>query len=261
MNPQEFLARYEAHKQAQQQAPNEERLFVGSQFALVVKALTEASQAMQKFMESYHGNVSVDNFPDKIKTPDTADVVKAISKLEKTLKPVKADNSDLVKSIKAVETSVKAIPKPDAPSDTVEISNLKEVLAGLSSVQKAVEKLDLKPNIKVDAPKIPEPKVTVQPTDVSGIIKALDKVKKAVDTKPIPVANTPTDPLIYYLPADIDDLGAVQYFGYTDNKGAWYVRKFDTSVSPKTLRFSFGQSNYTTNWTNRASLTYSVWGS
>lgn len=61
-----------------------------------------------------------------------------------------------------------------------------------------------------------------------------------------------SDPLIKYKSADRDIEGATKYLGYTDVDGNWVIRK-DTITA---VRYAFGTSDYPTNWTNRASLTY-----
>lgn len=247
MTPQQFLASIDQHQQTLAAAPDPAEEFAREQFKSVVDAVVKANEALLAYMKSNH-SVSVDNFPafpDSIKTPDVAEVTKAVKALEKALKPLKQDNSDVVSAIKGLKLA--PIYKPEI------------------TVSPTPVHVDA-PLVKVDAPDLSPIKRAIEANkpevvDLKPVVSALKDVKRAVDTKSIPVANVPTDPLIYYLPADIDDAGAVQYFGYTDNKGAWYIRRFDTSVSPKTLRFAFGQSDYATNYANRASLTYSVWGS
>lgn len=59
-----------------------------------------------------------------------------------------------------------------------------------------------------------------------------------------------------YKISDIDDASTVKYYGFTDSEQNWYVMKEDTSVSPKTYRYTKGIGAYPTNWTSRASLTY-----
>lgn len=242
MTPDQFLTSIEQEKQRRANLPDPAEEFAKEQFASVVTAMSNASQAMLAFLKAYKPSVSVSNLPDSIKVPD---VVKAVNTLQKVLKPLKNDNSDVVKAIKSLELSPTYKPEINvSPTPvTVKAPVVKVDAPDLSPVTKAIQ--DNKPT----------------PVDFKPVLNALKDVSAQIIKKPTPVANTPTDPLVYYLPADIDDAGAVQYYGYTDNKGAWYIRKFDTSVSPKTLRFAFGQSNYMTNYTNRASLTYSVWGS
>lgn len=61
--------------------------------------------------------------------------------------------------------------------------------------------------------------------------------------------------LFDYKLSDIEK-GTTVYLGYLTKEGFWYVLKINKSVSPNTFRYSRGSTNYTTNWTNRASLTY-----
>lgn len=64
------------------------------------------------------------------------------------------------------------------------------------------------------------------------------------------------DVLDCYQMSDVDEASAtVTYVGNVDRAGNWYIKKIDTT-SGVTLRFIKGTSNYSTNWTNRASLTY-----
>ena len=262
MQPQldHFLQRYQDHQNELATQPTDDEKFEIEQFQSVVKAVGQATKDLVKFLTK--AELQVGNFPKEFSTPD---VVKALKQLETSLKP--ANNNDVVKGLKSLQDDLKKQLQQIPVSETVAVSNLEEITKRFSQeiagVVKAIEKQNLAPEIKVAAPKVtvqPTP-VQVQATDVKGLIKAMKDVKTAVDVKPIPVANTPTDPLIYYLASDVDDAGTVQYFGYTDNKGAWYIKKYDTSVSPKTIRFCFGQANYATNFTNRASLAYTTWGS
>lgn len=245
MKPVDFLASLERHQAEIANQPDPAQEFIKTQFQGILDTLLQSNKAMLSFLKSYSPDVTVTNQPDSIKTPDVLEVTKAVKALEKALKPLKNDNSDVIQAIKSLKLSPTYTPSIQvAPTPvTVAAPIVKVDAPDLSSITKAIE-----------ANK-------TAPVDLKPVVTALKAVQKSVDTKPTPVANTPTDPLIYYLPADIDDANAVQYFGYTDNKGAWYIRKYDTSISPKTLRFAFGQANYATNFTNRASLTYSVWGS
>jgi hypothetical protein len=57
-----------------------------------------------------------------------------------------------------------------------------------------------------------------------------------------------------YRVADVDDLSNPKYYGFTAKGGAWYIIKEDTS--DWSFRYCSGKTSYSTNWTNRASLTY-----
>jgi hypothetical protein len=203
--------------------------------------------------------VITNDFPTTMSTPDVDKVVTAVGKLQTSLKPLKQDNTDIVAALHSLEQKMAELPTALSPKEAVEVSNLNELKDQLATLISAVQAN----NKELPAPKVtvqPTP-VTVQPTDTKGIVAALKAVQTEVRNKPVPGTPTiATDPLIAYQPADIDDAGTVQYFGFTQVGGAWYIRKYDTGASPKTLRFAFGQSNYTTAWTNRAAQTYAIWG-
>ncbi|HHD92284.1 MAG TPA: hypothetical protein ENL06_01500 [Candidatus Portnoybacteria bacterium] len=55
---------------------------------------------------------------------------------------------------------------------------------------------------------------------------------------------------IYHI-SDIDD-SSPAYYGFVDKDGNWYIMKEDTG----TYRYCKGTTDYSTNWSNRASLTY-----
>lgn len=57
-----------------------------------------------------------------------------------------------------------------------------------------------------------------------------------------------------YLISDTDDTSNPKYYGFLDKFGNWYILRENTST--KTYRYCKGSNDYTTNWTNRASLTY-----
>lgn len=64
------------------------------------------------------------------------------------------------------------------------------------------------------------------------------------------------DVLDCYQTSDIDQASStVTYIGKVDRAGNWFIQKID-STSGTTFRFIKGTSDYTTNWTIRASLTY-----
>jgi hypothetical protein len=256
VNPTDFLQRYQQHQTEQANQPTREELFTSSHFYSVIKALETATAAMTSFLRD--NSLKVD-FPTTMSTPDVDKVVTAVGKLQTSLKPLKQDNTDIVAALHSLEQKMAELPTALSPKEAVEVSNLNELKDQLATLISAVQAN----NKELPAPKVtvqPTP-VTVQPTDTKGIVAALKAVQTEVRNKPVPGTPTiATDPLIAYQPADIDDAGTVQYFGFTQVGGAWYIRKYDTGASPKTLRFAFGQSNYTTAWTNRAAQTYAIWG-
>ena len=66
-----------------------------------------------------------------------------------------------------------------------------------------------------------------------------------------PAIKTPTDG---YKISQIDD-SSPAYYGFVDKNGAWFIMKEDSSGN---YRYTKGASSFSTNWTNRASLTYDL---
>lgn len=74
----------------------------------------------------------------------------------------------------------------------------------------------------------------------------------------VPVSlNNPQDidPTAFYKISDIDSSGDPAYYGYVKADGGWYIMRY--SESSGQARYVKGSADYSTNWTNRASLSYS----
>ena len=71
-------------------------------------------------------------------------------------------------------------------------------------------------------------------------------------TNRLPVVTE--DALDNYQPSDETNTGEVDYYGFLDRNGNWYIQQYDYNNG--TIRYIRGSSDYTTNWTNRESLTY-----
>lgn len=65
-----------------------------------------------------------------------------------------------------------------------------------------------------------------------------------------PAEQQPTDG---YQICEIDESDAT-YFGYTNNRGNWYIMKQDLDTG--SFRYSRGENNFPGNWDKRANLTY-----
>jgi hypothetical protein len=279
MQPLDFLAHVQQHQQERANQPTPEMVFMAQQFKDVVAAMDTAAQTMTSFMQTYHPTATVDNFPKEIKTPDIKEVVSAVKALETTIKPIEYDNSELVKGLKSIQDELKQLPKSIPDTDKAVVNSLNQLgiklSADISKVLHAVLAQEVKPEVKVEKPDLKPLEKAIaankpEKVDLEPLVKALKAVQKEVAQKPVPgTVSVPTDPLIKYAESDIDDVDAsntlksVRYFGYTDNSGAWYIKRLDVSgvgTTGKSIRFAFGQSNYQTNWNNRANLAYAQWG-
>ena len=75
--------------------------------------------------------------------------------------------------------------------------------------------------------------------------------------------NEGVDIMNQYKLTDVDDAGAVKYYGYVKKDGTWIIERNDTTA--KTYRYAKGdelwrkteaEKDYANAWTNRATLTY-----
>lgn len=62
------------------------------------------------------------------------------------------------------------------------------------------------------------------------------------------------DALGHYHPSDEDESGDPRYYGFLDKDGNWYI--MEHNVGNGTYRYASGSSNYSTNWTGKAGLSY-----
>ena len=286
MNPlaEKLQEKYATDKGSQAHTQEHDEVLIG--LDRVQRAVLQGHQAAIAAHAAHEPIVTVKNPVESVKTPDVGKVVNAIEQLIRVQKAVKTDYTPIVRELRALIPVLKAIPQQiemPEPTEEVEISNFEEITPLLEAIKTSLEtlvnaearelvvpspvvevnerELDLSPLIKSNAAVIKAiesihiPEIPVD--DDTMIMQALAQVEDAVRTLRFPVPNHPTDPLIRYTPADIDDAGAVQYFGYVDMSGSWYIRRFDTGASPKTLRFAFGSSGY--DFTQRASYIYKLW--
>lgn len=60
---------------------------------------------------------------------------------------------------------------------------------------------------------------------------------------------------VKYQPMDVDT-DSPRYYGYEAIDGSWFIVKESSSGNVQSFRYARGNVNYSTNWTNRASLSY-----
>lgn len=75
-------------------------------------------------------------------------------------------------------------------------------------------------------------------------------LKNIAGEKIDPAEKRPTDG---YNITEIDDSSTPIYYGYVNKDGAWFIIK---EGSDGTYRYAKGSSGFSTNWTNRSSLSY-----
>ena len=64
------------------------------------------------------------------------------------------------------------------------------------------------------------------------------------------------DPLASLMLSELEDTGTYLYAGELSASGAWRISRL--TLATNVMRYAWGGSDYSTNWTNRASLTYTI---
>ena len=60
--------------------------------------------------------------------------------------------------------------------------------------------------------------------------------------------------VLEYIVHEADEASDPRYYGYVDHRGAWIIMK--QTIASGEHRYSSGKSDFSTNWTGRAALTY-----
>ena len=78
-----------------------------------------------------------------------------------------------------------------------------------------------------------------------------------------------TDVQVYFNPSasysinNVDDDGddaTVNYYGFENDSGGWYIMKEDKSANPAIYTYAKGGSDYATAWSGRGGQTYEIFG-
>lgn len=64
------------------------------------------------------------------------------------------------------------------------------------------------------------------------------------------------DPTSAHKITDMDTAGTVQYFGFTEHGGGWYIMEYDTVANTFRYARGYGPTDYPANWGNRGILIY-----
>ena len=89
----------------------------------------------------------------------------------------------------------------------------------------------------------------------------LKELTDGTTAAPVSVTNADGDQITTfgdetYFVSDKDDDSSPNYYGFLDKDGNWYIMKEVVATGADTYRYIKGTSGYTTNWTNRTTLTY-----
>lgn len=143
--------------------------------------------------------VSVDNFPESVKTPDVERVVLEVKSLKDVIKGVDTTDPESRKLLKDLISAINKIPTPKFPDfpKEIKVSNPTDITKqtdklskDIKSVETAVKKLklDVKPQINV---KPAEVKI-----DTDAIISQLESVREAIASFSVVIPETDNEPVI-----------------------------------------------------------------
>lgn len=231
-------AEQKSQEQVQDTKKNEKKL-IGSD--RIQRAIVESARLSIEHRDGHEPKVEVKNFPKSMKTPDVESVVKAINKMSKDVAPKNIDFSPLQKSIATLSEQIAKLPTeyPEAPEavETVSVDNLSELKPQLEAITAILEKLKLDPKIDVKVPK----------TDMSGIESAIASLKEE-PTKEVELND-------YMAVAIDDDSEYMQYVGFINPDGEWYILYYD--IEKNLFLFNFGIDNFNKSWQNHMNISYS----
>jgi hypothetical protein len=250
-----------------------------------LKQLREATLAVKSSIEDIPTEITVKNFPTKIEVSNppvdqTDKVVNAVAELAKKVQALHKDSlnndvrvtnqptSELLKVEKAVNEVSKRLSQIKLdPKITVQAPKPERVIVPPAQVTVDKTEIDYKKLAKEVSAVTKDfdykrlAKILVD--EISGIVVTGgggggasfrdsngDSARALVDDQGRLV--TATTAVSEYSFCDKTEVDGVQHIGYATNTGAWKIKKYDGD----SMRYASGDSDYETNWTNRASLVY-----
>lgn len=156
----------------------------------VEKSVISSVRYLVDFLDNKTTKTEVVNQLKSIKTPDVENVVKAVEKLDSSIKNSQIDLSPIKDGLSALEQQLKLIPKEHAEApeqrEDVRVTNLSEI--DLKPLEKAIKALKLEPT-KVD---VAAPNVNVDAPDLKPLQDSMLNVIKAVKGIEIPKTDLST---------------------------------------------------------------------
>lgn len=202
------------------------------------EGISALEQQLKKLPTEYP---KIPKAPDEITVKNQLDLAPVL----KALKALKLDPTINVKSSDVHVDAPDLTPLLDALVDVTKAIKTKEIPAtDLKKVEKQLEESNKHLKKLVDKP-------------VGGSGGGGGNGTPYIDSTGRPVNVAPPDPTHSYSLVQFDDTSSAsyEYYSYMDRDSAWYVKRLTTATN----LFEFtapASTDYTTGWTNRASLTY-----
>ncbi len=204
----------------------------------VVKAVEELKTALQTAIKAIDVKPDV-NLPAPVINTESVD----LSKLEKILR------TDIPNAFKE---SIKLIPEVDIPeSDYTPLTNLMtEISEKLDSIDTGVRMKPSGVNAKI-----------INPSDITTGLATEDKQDDIITAIEGISGGSSATPLDTYTYIQKDTSGGTyKYYGYADanTPAGWAIKRI--TISTNLAEYIKGTTDYSTNWTGRAGLTYAdIW--
>lgn len=168
-----------------------------------------------------------DNF---IKLADT--IVKGLDNVD----PKQFKN--VADSVKELSAQLKSLPNA---LDKLNAKDTQEMMDCMRGIQEAINSKDFSPNIDVKSPSIPQ-------INVAPIVKAIENLKEEKEVE---------IDLDDYRGIIIDDESdTMQYIGFMNPKGEWYIICND--IGDNKMTYVFGKTNFNGAWDSHVSLNYKM---
>ncbi len=192
-------------------------------------------------------------------------VSEVVGEVVKGIKEVVGDAKDSRKDIRTVVVKNQVELSDIEIPDEVEVKNFPKSDAPL--IVQAIKTLGEKIKAAITAfvsNKTPSEAIPVRLVDKSGkgFYDAAMNVQYGSDrggqeqSQKLSDINGTLDPLAKYKIANKDDDDTTNYYGFVDKDGAWYILIEVISAGNDTYRYARGDSDFPTNWTGRAGLSY-----
>jgi hypothetical protein len=231
-----------------------------------VEATNRNTESTANALKNVRGEVKVTN-PDLAKTADMNGVMDSIKNLNLTTFMSTRGYHDMAENIAQVHDGLQMLQKqyqeqglPDAAKSlgTVvdKVGALVKMLTSskvsldsklqktLDNLSKSIDAIEFNPTVSVEAPKVTVPRV-----DVSGIEKAIANLAQTDEGGTLDLDD--------YMAHDLDDMEqGVQYVGFVNSKGNWYIVK--NVEAENSLRYAFGNDAYADFWPKASQLDYTV---
>ena len=231
---------------------------------ILVKQLKPLIASIAEAMPDPVKEVKVSNFPASEKHPDSVKVNNLSELGDKLAQLLKAVEGLNVNPIVNVPAPIVNIPPSEAPVVNVPPQTAPIVDIDIQALLSALKPLGL-------LSRDPDMPITVRMSDGRHFIDALTQTLKDNGERLATVVSTSYGltkdeyksarnelalPTEGYSITDKDADASPNYYGYTNQFGAWYIMKETVSAGADTYRYRKGTSGYTTAWTGRAALTY-----